>query len=362
MKPGTGKTFCTAYASTALNTKVIIITPNDAIKSQWIATYKSMFDYKEQDVLNITGSGIITAIVNDRIKEADVYFVNHQTLQSYLSQTSYIEFHDFFKKIKVGIKVFDESHQYFLNVLTVDFFTDTERTWYLTATFDRSDKSESKCFQKAFSTVVSFNESEADINKAKHVMYHIVYFNSRITPYQLRKVIGWQGLTSVAYGKYAFFDDPNDSAYEVIKIILEKIKDVEGKILIFIPLIDAIDIIVKKIKMDFPDKSVMAYHSKVDRDEKESVSKRDIIVSTIKSTGTGKDIPGLRCVICAEPVASKVLIEQMIGRLRQYAEDKDTYYFDIVDNAIMALGWWLRGRLKKIVTLVKDVIYLNIDQ
>ena len=81
-------------------------------------------------------------------------------------------------------------------------------------------------------------------------------------------------------------------------------------------------------------------------------------MSTIKSCGTGRDIKGLRAVICAEPVASKVVTEQMIGRLRPYAPDKDTYYFDIVDRAIPPITWWYRARLKKVETLVKQKINL----
>ena len=98
------------------------------------------------------------------------------------------------------------------------------------------------------------------------------------------------------------------------------------------------------------------------KEEKESAEKKDIIVSTIKSCGTGKDIKGLRCVICAEPIASKVVIQQTIGRLRPYAKDKNTYFFDIVDICIPTVNWWWKARFKKIQTLVKETIYLNIDK
>jgi superfamily II DNA or RNA helicase len=127
------------------------------------------------------------------------------------------------------------------------------------------------------------------------------------------------------------------------------------------PLIDVADDLVIRLKKDFPEKTVSAYHSKIDRDEKESALKKDIIVSTIKSCGTGRDIPGLRVVICCEPIASKVVAEQMIGRLRPY-EDKLTYFFDVCDVCIPPINYWWRARFKKIQTLVKEVVYLNLDQ
>lgn len=359
---GIGKTFCVAYSSTKLNEKIIIITPNESLKQQWIATYNKMFDYRSSDLMNIAGSNIMDAIMNDLIEPANVYFVNHQTLRSYMTSTSGYQLHKFFKKINVGIKAYDESHMEFANILLIDFFSNTNRTWYLTATFDRSDKTESVCFKRAFNSVITYGEIQSQEVIEKHVIYHIVNINSRITPKQRSQVIGYAGLTATSYGKYAFLTDENETAYKAIVEIINKTKELEGKTLIFVPLIEAVDKVVKQLKNAFPEKTVGAFHSKIPADEKKSAEQKDIIVSTIRSCGTGKDIKGLRCVICAEPVASKVVAQQMIGRLRPYAKDKDTYFFDIVDICLAPLNWWFKSRYKKIETLVKETIYLNIDK
>lgn len=360
LKTGLGKTYCVAYSSTKLKLKTLIITPNESLKQQWISTYHKMFDYRPSELMNIAGSPIITAIMEDCVDPAEVYFVNHQTLRSYMTSTNGYMLHKFFKKLNIGIKVYDESHMEFANILLMDFFSNTDRTWYLTATFDRSDKTESACFKRAFNSVSTYGEMESAEVVRKHVIYHVVNINSRISPKDRANVIGYQGMTAASYGRYAFLKDPNETAYKTIVQLLEKLKKVEGKILIFIPLIEAVDQVVKKLKKDIKDKSVSAYHSKLSFDEKASAVKKDIIVSTIKSCGTGRDIPGLRAVICAEPIASKLVTEQMIGRLRPYAEDKDTYFFDIVDVCIPPINWWWRARIKKIEVLVKKVIYLNI--
>ena len=357
----THNTYCVAYSSTKLGIKTIIITPNEMLKNQWINTYSKMFEYRPKHLMNIAGSNVIDAIMEDMVNPADVYFVNHQTLRSYLMQHGGYQFHQFFKKLNVGIKVYDESHMEFANILMIDFFTNTDRTWYLTATFDRSDKTESKCFKRAFQAVICYGEMESKALTPKHVVYHVVNFDSQISPKNRAKLLAYPGYTSNRYGQYAFELDPNDSAYKVIREILLKTKDIEGKTLIFVPLIENVDTLVSKIKHDFPEKTVGAYHSKISKDEKESAEKKDIIVSTIKSCGTGRDIKGLRCVICSEPVASKVIAEQMIGRLRPYGDGKDTYFFDCVDRCIPANNWWFNARFKKIQTLVKDVKYLNID-
>lgn len=360
LKTGLGKTFCVAYSSTKLKLKTLIITPNEGLKQQWISTYHKMFDYRPSELMNIAGSNIINAIMEDMVEPAEVYFVNHQTLRSYLTSNNGYMLHKFFKKLNIGIKVYDESHMEFANILLIDFFSNTDRTWYLTATFDRSDKTESRCFKTAFNSVSGYGETQSAEVIDKHVIYHVVNINSRISPKDRAKVIGYQGMSSISYGKYAFLTDENDTAYKTILNILNKLDNIEGKILIFIPLIEAVDEVVKKLKKDYPNKTVGAFHSKLSKEDKESSEKKDIIVSTIKSTGTGKDIAGLRAVICAEPIASKVVTEQMIGRLRPYAKDKDTFFFDIVDICIPACNWWWKARIKKIETLVKKVIHLNL--
>lgn len=363
---GKGKTFCVAYASTILCLKTIIITPSEGIKQQWIDTYHKMFSYRPKNLINIAGSAIIDAIMVDAIPEADVYFVNHQTLQSYLSDNNGYTLHKFFKKIKVGIKVYDESHEHFKNILMVDFYSNTEKTWYLTATFDRSDKTESVCFKRAFNSVITFGEQESINEMIKHCIYHVVNINSHISPKDRANVIGYAGMTGASYGKYAFLVDPNKTAYMAILEILKKVEKIDGKILIFVPLIEAVDKVADDLKKD-QDKTVGVYHSKIPKDEKEkTLEKKDIIVSTIKSCGTGKDIPGLRIVISCEPIASKVIAAQMFGRIRPYYDKdhnlKDTFFFDICDVCIPMINWWFRSRYKKISTLCKETVYLNIDK
>ena len=359
---GMGKSYCVSYASTQLKEKTLIITHNEGLKQQWISTYQKMFDYRPKDLMNIAGSNIMESIMEDSIDPVDVYFVNHQTLRSYMTQYNGYSLHKFFKKLKIGIKVYDESHLEFANILLLDFFSNTNRTWYLTATFDRSDKTESACFRRAFNSVETFGEIESKEVVEKHVVYHVVNINSRATPKDKARVVGWNGMSAASYGKYAFHIDKNQTAYQAIVTILEKTKDLEGKTLIFVPLIDSVDDVVKKLKVDCPDKSIGTYHSKVDKEEKEVALKKDIIVSTIKSCGTGRDIPGLRVVICAEPIASKVNAAQMFGRLRPYDKDKLTYFFDIVDTCIPPINFWFRARLKKIQELCKEVVYLDLDK
>ncbi len=367
---GKGKTVVVAFAITELNLRSLIITPNEKLKQQWFATFSKLFDYRSKNLMNIAGSSIIDGIMEDLYDPCDIYFVNHQTLRSYISNNNGYMLHKFFKKLNIGIKVYDESHMEFMNIILTDFYSNTDRTWYLTATFSRSDKTEAACFKRAFNSVDEFGYYQSILESVKHVIYHIVRINSHISPKDRSIAIPFGGMTSVSYGKYAFFKDPNQTAYNAIIKILNILDNIEGKILILVPLIDAVDDITRNIKLDYPNKSVAAYHSKISKDEKESAEKKDIIVSTIKSCGTGVDIKGLRAIICAEPIASKVIAEQLFGRLRPYYEKdkdgkeilKDTYFFDIIDVCIAPCNYWHRARMKKYASFAKDIIQLNMDK
>lgn len=364
---GLGKSYCVAKTVSDLQIKSIIITPSENIKEQWIyKTFKDMFNYRPKHMCNIAGSNVIESIMEDLIDPFDVYFVNHQTLQSYSSTNGGYALHKFFKKLKVGIKVYDESHLQFKNILMTDFYSNTAKTIYLSATFDRSDKTESACFKKAFKSVINFGENESFEQIEKHVIYHVVNINSHITPKDRKIVIGYGGMTGASFGRYAILVDPNKTMYNTILRILNIVKNVEGRIVIFIPLIDAVEEVAKYLKKD-QDKSVGTFHSKVSKDEKEStLKKKDIIISTIGSLGTGQDIDGLRVVINCEPVASKVISKQVFGRIRPYKDTegkkKDTYFFDIVDVCIPMCNWWFRSRFKAIESLAKDIVYLNMDK
>ena len=358
---GMGKSYVAAYSAIQLKEKTLVITHNEGIKHQWINTFHKMFDCKPNKLINLVGSSVMEGIMEDNVEPGDVYFVNHQTIRSYLSNTNSYMLHKFFKKLKIGIKIYDESHLEFANILLIDFFSNTKRTWYLTATFDRSDKSESICFNRAFSSVKAFGEYESKEVVTKHVVYHVVNINSRASGKDRARIFGYRGMTAASYGHYAFTHDTKHTAYNAIMIILEKLKDVEGKILIFVPLIDIVDDLASKLRK-LTGKKVAAYHSQIDKKEKESAVKSDIIISTIKSMGVGRDLPGLRCVICLEPIASKVVASQLIGRLRPYGEDKQTYFFDVVDISIPPINWWFRARMKAIKSLAKDIVYLNLDE
>lgn len=349
-KTGFGKTFCTTYALTKVAEKTMIVVPSGIIRQQWLSTLLNQFRYSEENVMILTPS-VMDRLMDGRIDQADVYIVSHSSLCHYMTAHGGYGLHQFFRKLNIGVKIFDEAHTYFDNLLLIDFFTDTHRTWYLTATFGQSDRTRNECYLRAFSLVTRFGAEESKKVMPPHVIYHTRSIFSNPTSKQKSGMMGYPGFTAAKYGRYAFFEDTNSTAYREILRILEECSKLEGKTMIFVPLIEAADKVYEMLRKDVPDKTIGVYHSKTPRDEKEEAEKRDIIVSTIKSSGTGRDLKGLRFVICCEPFASKIVAEQTFGRLRPLPNGEDCHYFDIVDRDIPPCNWWHRARFPKLKEL-----------
>jgi hypothetical protein len=107
-------------------------------------------------------------------------------------------------------------------------------------------------------------------------------------------------------------------------------EDPEAKILIVLSIKDSINEIARLFKQnDRIDCGIFTTDS--DPAKKAKALNKNIILSTLKSSGAGMDIKNLRCIINFVPFKSTVLLHQLMGRLR-YIEDKALFYFNIVDE------------------------------
>ena len=85
----------------------------------------------------------------------------------------------------------------------------------------------------------------------------------------------------------------------------------------------------------------------------------DIIVSTMKSMGTGVDILGLRAIINTESYKSKIVTEQALGRLRRPADGSTCIYCELVDKAFSTIRTQQKAREKVLRNIVGKILYLK---
>ena len=355
---GDGKTGAAIMAIGKLRMKAIIIVHSKKLKDQWIKSISKFTDIPDSRILNIDGSKYIKAILSGDIDpdDYDIFCVNHQTIKSFSNDRNWNEVREFFKKINVGIKVVDEVHLFFENSFMIDCFSNTCKTFYLTATFSRSNRSEITAYKVAFSNTVRFGEETFNYEeKRKHINIFLLYFKS-VPEYGLVPDIrSTYGFSSYKYIDYELENDTNHSLKKLLIRLIDMTKNIEGKTLILTPKIDTVYSVAKYIE-DVTGEKCGTICSGNDHKVNLQNTECRYIVSTAKSSGTGVDIKGLRMMIDLEPVSSPLYMDQIRGRLREYSKDKDTYLFipvdttlDIVSNMINKLIPSMRKKSKNII-------------
>ena len=88
---------------------------------------------------------------------------------------------------------------------------------------------------------------------------------------------------------------------------------------------------------------------------------KTIISSTIKSTGEGDDIKDLRILINLQPISSKLLVDQLRGRLRQFSDTDDTFLFYPVDLTVKDTVRFLKRVLPTLKKKCKDIVVMNMS-
>lgn len=329
---GDGKTYCSIYSVLKYKIKTIVITHQEKLKQQWFKTIKEMTSFPVDRIVDISGSDIIDKILNDKIT-GEIYLVNHQTISSYARNHSWSDIRTLFKKIKVGIKIIDESHKFFESSLIIDYFSNCYKTFYLTATFGRSDPLEIRLYKQAYSSLVRFGEEtiNSDI-KRRHTKFIICYFRSKPKNGIMPKVDNAFGFSGYRYIDYEL-KNSNGVLLDLLNYILENTSHLEGKTLILSSKVESVEYIANYVRT-ITDKSVGTVHGNNSNEINKENLQKDIISSTIKSVGEGTDIKGLRVLINLEPIGSKIVANQVQGRLREYSPTDDTLLFYPVDTTL----------------------------
>lgn len=356
---GDGKTIAMILAiAQRYKTRAMIIMNQSDLKKQWKREFIKATDIDENRILDISGSDTIVKLMDSDEINYDIFLINHQTLSSFGKRYGWKELSNFFKKIKIGVKVYDEAHKFFTNISMIDFFTNTEKTFYLTATFKRSGARESTMFKKAFSNCYRFGEETLNYeSKRKHTDYYYIQFNSNCPVITQSRLYGRFSISPFNYIKYQLFWDERRTFYNVLKKVIKLIENLEGKILIISPTIESTEVIGKFISDNF-DKRVVIMNSKIN--EEVDFNNYDVISATMKLLGTAIDIKGLRVLINTEPFKSEVNLRQLKGRLREYNSTDMTYMFDLVDTSIRDVSTMGQSRLNNMKKYANEIKIINV--
>ena len=357
LPPGTGKTYCAIAACSLLQTKVMIIVGTDDLRKQWKAKIMEYTKLPRNSICTIDGARTLDMIENakeSKIANYVFYVTTHSTLRSYMKNKGFYSLNPLFQKMGIGIKIIDEAHLQYLNILNIDYATNVWKTFYLTATFSQSEKMEDILFQRAFNKVFKLYKSPS---VRKHVIYIAGIFSSKANAIEKEGIKGRKGLDKCKYISYEIDKGEILKAYLYFIDLLICRKKIEGKTLVLSSKKSSCDLLKDLTSEILPAYSSCVHYSgnKVD-----NFDPYGIIFATPKMLGTGNDISGLRVIINLEPIRSPRNTLQIFGRLREYAPDMDTYYIELVDKSIPSVMSMFRDRVKLLKDLCKNFMQVNI--
>lgn len=328
LNTGKGKTYVSVATMAYLSIKTIIIASSVDWLNQWKDRIVEYTDIKPNEIYFISGSGSINRLLQRGDSQYKMFLVTHSTLKSYGTKAGWDKVTELFKAIRVGIKIYDECHLALDTMSMIDFYTNTYKTYYVTATPARSDRSENIIFGYYFKNVPAIDLFDEDNDpRTRYIAFR---YHSHPSPQDISRCKNQYGLDRNKYTNYVV---QQENFYNMMHILIDRIKRLNGKVLIYIGTNAAIDVVKEWIISNYPElaHNVGVYTSVITENKQEQLEKK-IILSTTKSCGAAVDIAGLKMtIVLAEPFKSEVLARQTLGRTR----DRNTVYIDIVDEGFM---------------------------
>ena len=354
MPPGEGKTYCTISSLSLLGYRSIIIVNTITLRDQWkerFIEYAELNDGCIKILGSVSDIEKVTLPKHKRKLNGIVSFlVTHDTLRNYMNKHGMTSLKNVFDTLQIGVKVIDEAHLEYSNTLMIDYATNVWKTIYLTATFARSDNGDNKIFQKSFNMIHKLKiESES---KRRHVIYMPYIYKTKPSASVREVVRGIKGFNKYKYIDYELESGKMISVLkEILRLFIEK-RCIEGKIVLLSSKKDSCDALKDLVSELYPAYSSCVYYTGNKRDDFKEFG---IICATPQMLGVAIDIPGLRLVVNLEPTRSTVNTMQIIGRLREFSIDKDTYYIELVDKAFPNVWDMYKVRLKFLSPVVKEI-------
>lgn len=343
VKTGFGKTFCTIYSIVQMKLPVLIISAT--LSSTWVEEINKFVEVNENDIYIIRGISSLNSLLEENSPNYKFYIATTRTLTNYIKEG--FSLNNLLDHCRIGVKVIDEIHQSFREYCYIDTSVNIKHNWYLTATPGRSINIEDRIFKKIYKEIPTFFGHD----KSNHFNVILVNYNTYPLPYMINMASTKRGFNSHIYFNQIM--KKNENIFYILAILWNFIKkilerDEISKVLIIFSRNEDIKIYKDLFEKHYKQKVGM-YTTLIPKNKRDSELENRIILSTPGSSTVGLNIKNLRAIFALTPFSSKIIIEQLIGRLREI-KDKEVYYFDFVDEGYPAT---LGQRKQRMVILKK---------
>jgi superfamily II DNA or RNA helicase len=332
LNTGFGKTYCSIMTGAYMGVRSMIITSSISWLEQWKNFIIEYTDTKENEIYFISGSPSIHKLLRSDMSKYKFILASHATIKSYGDKYGWDKVTELFRYTKIGFKFYDEAHLNFQNMYMIDYYTNTFRTYYVTATPAKSSEEENIIYQYYFKNIPSIDLFDEENDP--HTNYIGLKYNSNPNPMEISECRNQYGLDRNKYTNYIV---GKDNYYKILHVLLDMAIKNGKKNLFYIGTNNAIEITKEWIVNNYPEltNEVGIFTSLTPKDEKDKQLNKRIILSTTKSCSAATDIKGLKMtVVIAEPFKSEVLARQSLGRTR----DDDTYYIEVVDTGFVHIN------------------------
>lgn len=355
---GKGKTYVSIATICFFKIKSIIITGSNSLLSQWGEEICKYTNLKPSDIVSINGSEYCNMILNgssNKAKNGKVFLCSHGTLRSFGDRYGWDKVPQLFRELGIGMKFYDEAHTNFDNMLMIDFFTNTFKTFYVTATPGRSNWKENHIFQISLKNVPGIDLF--DENNDPHTSYIAIKWNSNPTP---QAVSACKNVYGLDRNKYINYVTQKPEFYDMMRIIMDMVIKCKGRVLMYIGTNEGILRLYHWLGKEYPEflGDIGIFTSLLDKTQKQKDKKKKLIISTTKSAGLGEHIEGLKMtIVLAEPFKSEIITRQTLGRTR----DPNTLYIELVDMGFRYCRKFYNEKLPIFNKYASDVSDTTVD-
>lgn len=361
LNTGVGKSYCSIATMAFYKINSIVITGSNSLLSQWESEILKYSNIKQEEIIRISGSDYCNMILcgnSGKANKGKVFLCSHGTLRSFGERYGMEKIGKLFELLGIGLKFYDEAHTNFYNMNMIDFFTNTFKTYYVTATPGRSNWRENKIFQISLKNVPGIDLFDERLN---HTSYIAIKWNSNPSAGAI------SACKNPVYGldrnKYINYLTTKKEFYDMLRIIMDMVISAikkGGRVLLYIGTNDGILRVYYWIAQNYPEflGDIGIFTSIVDKEDKLEEKKKKILLSTTKSAGLGEHIEGLKMtILLAEPFKSEILARQTLGRTR----DDNTLYIELVDLGFLYCRKFYNAKLPVFNKYAKDVSDTTID-
>lgn len=310
-----GKTYCAIKAAIKIGSPFLII--SSGLTDQWIESVKLFTNLEDDDIYLIQGNKSIRKLMSMEHKPSCI-IASLETIRDFAQQKEvYFDFEysfaDLVEHLGIHTKIVDECHMNFFSIVSIDLVVNVPVNIYLSATYSRRNPSTKKIFDTVFPKEKRHGEGVYH----KYANITLYKYSSRV-PEQAFNL--GSGYAHYKYEDY-FFRKPERLHWfmtRIIKPIIDEkylsIRKPGQKALILMGKVVNIDKTIEKLKEIYPHLVINPY---VYKSPENNILEADIIISTIGSAGTGKDIKGLLMTLLTVSIGAPNLVAQVLGRLRE---------------------------------------------